>query len=41
MRTGLRVLVVDDERDTVTTLKAIPDSEGHAVEGVPRDEVPP
>jgi hypothetical protein len=31
-----------DERDSVTTLKTILESEGHPVEGVPtRDEAPP
>lgn len=38
---SIRVLVVDDERATVTALKTTPESEGHAVEGLPRDEVPP
>jgi CheY-like chemotaxis protein len=39
---AVRVLVVDDEGDTVTALKTIVESEGHAVEGVlARDEVPP
>jgi hypothetical protein len=39
---AVRVLVVGGERDTVTALKTILESEGHAVEGVlTRDEVPP
>jgi len=39
---AVRVLVVGDERDTVTALETILESEGHAAEGVlTRDEVPP
>jgi DNA-binding response OmpR family regulator len=31
---ALRVLIVDDERDTVATLKAVLEDEGHVVQGV-------
>ena len=31
---ALRILIADDERDTVNTLRAILESEGHVVQGV-------
>ena len=35
---GLRIIVADDDRDTVWTLAAILRDEGHAVQGVHRGE---
>jgi hypothetical protein len=39
---GLRVLVIDDERETVTTAKSTRDNEGDAAEDLlTHEEVPP
>ncbi len=35
---GLRIIIADDDRDTVWTLSAILRDEGHAVQGVHRGE---